>query len=521
VTTGRLVALFLVLVFGVTVVARSFDPHAFNHDVAFILYASEQMLDGQTLYRDIIDENPPLIFWLSVIPVAIARSLGATAILVFNLMTLVLVGGVCLLVHRVLRIGWRDSSPTYRLAIVLCLAALVICFPGYDYGQRTVLYFVLVSPYLFAAAARARGKPISAGTAYCAGVLAGLGFAFKPHYAVLFVVVEFWLLRQRIASRSWLRPEVQAVIAVQLLVAGATLGFAGGYLDVLRIAVAGYPAYGALGSPLLLVSPATAEVALAAGLYWLIRDTPADRELRAVWLVAAVALLGVGFVQGTGWGYHYYPASAAALLLMAIVTLGLTNREESLADVLRLRASRLPGLAMLLVAVYGAGSVATASLAAWGPGAPQRSVLTDLVRVVETNAWRQPLYVMSTSVAPAFPLVNLSEARWASRFCCIWLLPGLYSKEERETSPFPYHEREDMSELELKLIDAVVEDLRAAPPALLIVDQSPTKQGFGVSAFDFLGYFRRDPRFVAIFREYSELGRVGYYRVFRRKGSTG
>ena len=520
-TQGRLVTLLLGFALVVTVVARAVDPHAFNYDVAFILHAAEQMLDGQTLYRDVIDENPPMIFWLSTLPVAAARALGVSSILAFNLMTLLLVAGLCWLSLRVLRHGWPESTSSYRLAIVLCLAALAVCFAGFDYGQRPNLFFVLVAPYLFAAAAVARGRPLPARLGCVVGILAGLGFAFKPHYALLFLVVEFWLLRRRRASRVWLRPETLTIVAVQLLAAAALLIFASGYFDVVEMALAVYSSYGAFGSPLLLVKAATAQIALAAGLYWLIRSTPADRELRAVWLVAALALLAVAFLQGKGWSYHYYPASAAALLLMAIVALGLSEREEDLANLLRPRASSLPNLAMLLVGAYATVVMGVASLAAWGPGSPPRSVLTELVRVVQSNAWRQPIYLMSTSVTPAFPLVNLSGARWSSRFCCLWLLPGFYSAEERATRPFPYHSREDMSELERYLVNAVVADLEAAPPALLIVDVSPQKQAFRTSAFEFLSYFRRDPRFAAIFSEYSELSPVGSYRVFRRRGASG
>ena len=73
-----------------------------------------------------------------------------------------------------------------------------------------------------------------------------------------------------------------------------------------------------------------------------------------------------------------------------------------------------------------------------------------------------------------------------------------------------------MGELERIGLDAVIEDLDTYRPELLIVDVGPNKQAFGKSEFQFLQYFRRDPRFEAIFRSYRHLADVGRYRVFER-----
>ena len=47
-----------------------------NHDVAWYLVATDRFLDGARLYRDIIEVNPPLVFYLTVPPVAVARLTG-------------------------------------------------------------------------------------------------------------------------------------------------------------------------------------------------------------------------------------------------------------------------------------------------------------------------------------------------------------------------------------------------------------------------------------------------------------
>ena len=51
VVAGWLCALFSAL----SVWLRSFDPSAFNHDVAYVLYVAGQLLDGRALYVDIVE----------------------------------------------------------------------------------------------------------------------------------------------------------------------------------------------------------------------------------------------------------------------------------------------------------------------------------------------------------------------------------------------------------------------------------------------------------------------------------
>ena len=98
-----------------TVVVRSFDPDSFNHDVAWILYVAAEMLEGSTLYADIVEENPPLVFWLSVPVVAVARALGCAPILVMNLAVATGIGLAASLSYRVLRSARPDGPAIYAL----------------------------------------------------------------------------------------------------------------------------------------------------------------------------------------------------------------------------------------------------------------------------------------------------------------------------------------------------------------------------------------------------------------------
>lgn len=504
----------------VAVIARSVDPDALNHDVAWVLHCVERTLGGEDFYRDVLDENPPLVFWLSALPVAAARLLDVPSWWAYNAFLLLLTALACAVCQRVLARGWPEAGAGYRHALTSLLAVVAVLLPGYDYGQRENLFFVLAAPYLFGAAAAKRGRALGGGLGVAAGLMAGVGLAIKPHFLLLWAGIEIWLVVARPATRAFWRVETRVIAAVQVLYAACVLVFARDYFDVARIAMALYTDYRVYGSLWLFVNEATGCVLVAAGLFALLRPTPLNAELRQALLVAALLLLEVALLQGVEWRYHYLPAEAVAVLLIGVALLGLVDRDASLGALLRPRVAALPLIALLLCDLYAGAVAFRAGAFAWGPGRERPTLVKELTRVVAERAAGRPIYLMSTSVKPSFPVVNLSGARWASRFCCLWMLPGLYSPEERATRPFPYHAPGEMNEHERFLLDAVVADLRATPPQLLIVQERGPKQVFRDSSFDYLEYFGRDARFAAIFAQYQPLTDVGPYRIYERRARS-
>src|SRR5271165_5291286 len=63
----------LLLLLGVTtVVLFTMLRSPLKDDIAWLLYVARRWLAGRELYVDVIEVNPPLIIWLSAIPVRLA-----------------------------------------------------------------------------------------------------------------------------------------------------------------------------------------------------------------------------------------------------------------------------------------------------------------------------------------------------------------------------------------------------------------------------------------------------------------
>ena len=152
----------------------------------------------------------------------------------------------------------------------------------------------------------------------------------------------------------------------------------------------------------------------AAALVFLTTPGLLDREIRIALVISAFSLLACALLQGKGWDYHYDPAAAAATVLVGVILLGFGELfSRTWRGVTRNVVISIPLVLLLALNTWGFAVLGQTVWWAWGAPSTQRTVLGDLVHVVRQNAWRQPIWLMSTSVVPAFPLVNLSEARWS------------------------------------------------------------------------------------------------------------
>ena len=116
-----------------------------------------------------------------------------------------------------------------------------------------------------------------------------------------------------------------------------------------------------------------------------------------------------------------------------------------------------------LIVLWGASQLVTATSNTLSLDGERRSLVRAMVRIVSQRAEGEAIWVASTSVNPAFPVVNLTGARWASRFVAVWLAAGVYTPEEKAQRPFPYHDFETLSEIERLQFDAVIDDHGGLP----------------------------------------------------------
>ena len=181
-------------------------------DTGFLLDAAARMLGGAQLYTDVVEINPPLIVLLNVPAVVLGKAVGVSPILVYRVgFTLALLGLLALA-------GWWlrlvAPEPRTRRPVVLWLAFAYFPLAGQDFGEREHLVLACVVPLLLLAVARALGREVPRGAAVATGLLAGLAFALKPHFLVLWVLLAAYLVFRRRIPFAALLPETAAMTAL-------------------------------------------------------------------------------------------------------------------------------------------------------------------------------------------------------------------------------------------------------------------------------------------------------------------
>ena len=466
-------------------------PLPIDHDVSWYLVATNRLLDGERVYRDIIEINPPLAFYLTMPPLLAARLTGLSPETCFVGYLFLLIAASLVLAYRLLAL-LPGASILYRRGMLVGVLVGFCLIPMPFFGQREHLTFILALPYLLLVAVRLTGGRCRPGLASLIGGLAAAGLGLKPYFLLVPALLEIYGVIVNRSVRGVFRPETWTLGAGIALYAAAIVLLHPEYLHfIVPMASLVYGAYAAPLTAVIGEMPLLA-FSLAGIVYGVTRVSgPADR-VTAVLALAAVGFTVAYLVQSKGWLYQLIPATAAMWLMATSVLLRLVERRHE---------QRSTGGNALLYAAIGA--LAYLLIDPIATGHYRNPLADDLLPIVHKQAAGGSIYAFTADVWVGFPLVNEARVGWASRFPTQWLLPGVVRELSQANAPDPVT-RQKLQDVERYAVDAVIDDLRRTPPDIVIVDTgSPF---FGHGSFDFLAYFSRDDRFEQFWRPYVRIG---------------
>jgi hypothetical protein len=460
-------------------------------DVAWLLYVARRWLAGRELYTDLVEVNPPLIVWISAVPIRLSGWLGVPSDLVAMPFFIAIVLGCAWWTSGLLR-GY-GSLFAQRLPVFAVIGTVLLAVPGTEVGQREHLLIAAALPFLALFARELDGERTALPVAVAAGILAGLGCALKPRYAVVFLVLEaLALLQGRFAVRA-----LTVSAAATLLAYGASiLAFCPNYMR--RAVPLALALYGATDVPALQLMREMLRLFLAeavvGGLLWLRRRNLPERSLVLVLLLFAVTTTVVCVLDGKNWFYHRLPATVAIVLaLLCLAASVLVNR------------ARWPSMWVpLLVAGAAVGVFAVASVQRLEPQVelavtPERNTVDRLEALIRREKARRYI-AFSEWIALGFPVVNNTGVVWTSRFDSMWALKGELWRVRFDPA----------AAKEWPILHWVAHDFVAGCPDLAVVDRrggvnyvsvlSASDAAFArawsryrrIDAFDGLEIYRRD-----------------------------
>jgi hypothetical protein len=488
VTTTSVLLLIAVLAIVLFTMLRS----PLKDDIAWLLYVARRWMAGRELYVDVVEVNPPLIVWISAIPIWLAGVLGIdaqyTAIPIF--------------IAAVLGCAWwtasllRGSGRLFedRLPVFAAIGTVLLVVPAGDLGQREHLLAAAILPYLALFARSLDGEKTSRRDALIAGVLAGLGCALKPRYAGVFVVLEC------VAVLRGLNPfRLMPLAAGSAMVAyaGVIALFCPAYLR--RAVPLALALYGATDVPFRhLVADSLRLIfgeAAALILWWNRRRRSPEGNLMLTLVVFAITSTAICFIDGKDWFYHRLPATIATVLaLLCWATSALVYR-------------RAAGRGAVLPVAAGAAAVVVFLVAAFQRLEPQMALAVEpeqntIVRLEQLirQQHARTYIAFSEWIALGFPVVNSTGVAWASRFDSMWALKGELWRVRFDAA----------AAKEWPIRHWVAHDFIVGCPDIAVVD---TREG----VVNYVGVLSAsDPAFARAWSRYRQLAAFDGLIVYRR-----
>ncbi len=469
-------------------------------DVAWLLYVARKWLGGQRLYEDLIEVNPPLIIWLYAIPAWIAGLLGLQPKLVASPFFAALLLGsawwtACLL-------QGRAAIFSLRLPVFAAIGTLLLLLPGVEFGQREHLLAASVLPYLVLFVRGLEGEKEPRWTAIGVGIIAGLGCALKPSYAIAFVLME---LAGAMRGHRLFRAASLSFTGAVLLYGVLVITFCPAFLTkAVPLALA---LYGGTDTPVWQIMWESRRLliglSVVLALYGINRAALQRRSPFLRHLLLALTIFAVGATisylsQGKNWFYHQLPATTAIVLALLVWLAVLLSWRDLPRRRVLLSA---PLLALSLVDFTFAGYE---RMRPWVEAAvePNQSTEVQLARIIKREKARTYI-AFSEWIALGFPVVDDAGVTWASRFDSMWALKGeLWRARQDGGAPKDWPIR-----------DWVVKDFVANCPDIAVVD---TKSGV-----NYVGVLiGSSPEFAAAWSHYREIAMIGRLKVLKHDATS-
>jgi hypothetical protein len=473
------------VVFAIAIGLRQVVP--LNTDVSWLFVVGERMLDGQRLFRDIVEINPPMAPFVYLPGVALARLLGVDPRHVIDAQLLLLAAASLFAASRILRLS-PVTAPSMSGAFAVWAAAIVTILPMHIFAQREHIALLTLLPALAVYALRSNDEPLPLWAILIAGVGAGITLAFKPFFVV---PVAACILFAAIRSRSWRVLFAPENIIAGVIVTSVSLGtyiFYSEYFTITYPLVRDTYLSWSMPANVIFLNDATLIAATALVTVLLARQKSRPDPALLVAMLASVGFAVSFFLQRRGWAYHSYPMVALALLAMGYV---LTSADGAQARSRVFAAAS--GLVMAAMLAFGM---------LWF------NIQIHIGPIKEAVAGLKPnprILMLSGEAALGHPLVRDVGGVWVSRQENLWL--RVFTRLTREKTVVDAATDARLNGYLALERQWLIEDFKKLPPDIILVDN--LRDGWG-------DWVRADAELTELFKPYALVRSVEGVDILKR-----
>ncbi len=469
-----------------------------NHDIGWILFGAERMTQGAVYGRDIIEPNPPFIWFLNLPVVWLAQGLGRPSYEVYRVAILLGATAGLYQIYVNLNMTRRKEDCLLAWQVVGCIAFFCFAFAWRDFGQREYISLFCILVFASTNIVRLRGLTPGAVSAITAGILAAIGILLKPYLLFIPAVMGLYsLYRSGLKVFTWIE---YYALAVSIIIAlTSTVLFAPAYLtEVIPLIT---DLYWGFNEAKMDIIGAYKSLFLAL-LAWVAILSVNRFRLSSEQVILLIVALGFAFSflwQSKGYTYHVFPV----YVTVAIGILATANAPDRSfqSSVIRPRASRSILYLILLMLFVGFGLPAALwSIRETGEAGPLQLRQTRISAEVEKLAANRTFTAFSTHPFPGFPTALVVSARWVGRSNSHMAIPAIVkSRTDR-------HVRDEG--LEKFARSEVMLTLETFSPHLVLVDRRKVQHAIADRPFDFTAFYSEDLKFAELWEKYRKVSSV-------------
>lgn len=435
-----------------------------NSDSAWLVDSAHKLLSGQDLYTSYIETNPPFVVYLTALPLALGISL--------RLFVFVLAGISLGLSLKYARSNFLKIILTYGLFLL----------PAQSFAQREHLLIIFILPYFLSIYVEA--KPRAADV-----IFALMGFLLKPYFLMIYAGWALWKWR---VQKAPLFSAENYIIGL-----GVTLYLLFIYFverdyieNVLPLLIDYYNDFYYERVPLYLKL-----LVMLLGLMSMLGFVRSSGifNRRLCFVIFTAFLAGLTFiVQDKGWTNHYLPLYFYLLVSVAL----LMERTHKHLQIL---------LGLIFAGIVAHGAYVNSMLICDANQQDSR----EIIGYMDEYASSKEVLPIGYDLGVVYPELIYSDAHFNWEYPQLWLITGLYGKEDVKDEKVIHHAPKWQNPDERRMFDSLVNYVVSRQPAMIIIaDKKVYNEKMGTFRFGFIEYFSQSPEFAEVFRHYRRIGQV-------------
>lgn len=464
-----------------------------NPDAAILLEMSEQILAGKRLYQDIVDNQFPAIHLISLFIVLISKTISLSIPNSFFVFIFLLLNSSIFLTWKILKENFliqNRGNQTWVIIVLYYGLFILPCIPTkiggsfWDiFGEREHFFAALALPYFALCLNRLNYSQVKQTWCVLSGILAGIGFAIKPHFVLVFIASELFLIYYKKGFLTCLRTESIIILTMLFVYLLGMLLFTPYYFKTVPYFANLLSAIALPWLDLTLIVLFLSLVPLLLLMWFFV-----EKQLRHDWyfvpylFALSVAALVMAVLGRHLPNYHVFPFKVITLVLAALMVITHPKKVFFYA------------FTILLVVMMLQTSQKIEVVQA------QRNFTLQVAAKIREYAPNGTVVLLDTAFP--FPAITYAEARHGLDTASLWYVPFAYSEYRGKPEPPPYHPPNQMGKTERFFHELVIHNLETEPPQLIILNKARYKFWLGRMRFDFADYLSLDSRFVEIWKNY-------------------